>query len=604
MMKARRDSAGCARGTLPCDARHIPRSVRRRAFPPSSASRRILRISAIGFVLLLFPALLTAQQQDWRQFSDEAFIAYLRSVREGRVVQGVQGIAVHAPCRFDLTLETARRLSLISPALKQDLESLLRPLRTQTDIVSASGKFIVHFDTTGSNTPALLDAGGNRIPGTAHAYATALAVALDSAYEMEVVRAGYLPPPFETGRNTYAVYIREMVSDYGWTVPVVQIPSTTVQPLYTTYMEIDNDFAGKYYTKGLDGARATVAHEFHHMIQLGRYGAWYSDRWVHEMSSTYYEDYVFDRINDYYQYLPDFFAHTERPLYAWGEWGYPLIVLPKMLEKRFPSGVLRGMWEGMQRYEPVTALDNALRNASPPSDLTAEMCIFARWNYATGFRFADAAPEDRYDEGAVYPLVSFASTIELAGDTAAFGMYVPPLGTVFVRAFTGADTVAFSVTNIDVEAAKQRSASPAEFQLTVRKGPGGDEFTPIGNEWFYRFKTFSPGNLYLTVFAKGRVPDIMALVYPNPYDPQRDGLIRFSIPSDIAAVTGELAVYSVSMDLVDRTTVNVRSDALFGRYMPWDGTVSGGRPLGSGVYIYFIRIAGRTLSGKFAVVRR
>jgi len=39
---------------------------------------------------------------------------------------------------------------------------------------------------------------------------------------------------------------------------------------WTSYIEIDNDFIG-FYTIGINAARVTAAHEFHHAIQMGNY---------------------------------------------------------------------------------------------------------------------------------------------------------------------------------------------------------------------------------------------------------------------------------------------------------------------------------------------
>ena len=50
----------------------------------------------------------------------------------------------------------------------QSLQEILSRPVMQTNIVS--GGFRVHFDTTGQNTPAMLDGAGNRLAGSAREY--------------------------------------------------------------------------------------------------------------------------------------------------------------------------------------------------------------------------------------------------------------------------------------------------------------------------------------------------------------------------------------------------------------------------------------------------
>jgi len=570
------------------------------------------RFTSLFAILALLPVWTAAQEAGLSGMSDAAFISHVRTLRQGDTgAERTQSLRARRGCLFDVSLEIARRMTVMNYSDRAELKRILTPVSLQTTIYSPSGRFRVSFDTVGSNTPAMLDAGGMRIPGTALQYATALAAAFDTVYDAEVTRAGYPPPPFEDAEMVYNIRIREMGSDYGWTIPISLLPSNTVQPCSTTYIEIDNDFAGNYYTRGLNGARVTAAHEFHHMIQLGVYGAWYSDQWFHELTSTFFEDYVFDEVNDYYQYLEveqdnkSVFNFPERPMYAWMEWGYPLVIFAKFLEKRFPDAALRRTWEEMKRQEPVSALDDALRASAVPSDLSAEICMYARWNHATGPRYsAMADTANRYDEGADYPSVRFAATTEAIGGSATFNSAVAPLGSVYLRSWSGVDTIAFSVTNTDIPAARDRSISAAGFRLDVKKGDAPPDFNSAGNGWHYRLSTASSGILCLNVFSIDAIPDLKVTAYPNPFDPAEDHL-RLAVPHDIKQTRGTLAIFSGAMDLVMREeNAAVRADPIYGRHILWDGRTKTGDLVGSGVYIYYVLIGGRTLSGKFAVVRR
>ena len=69
-----------------------------------------------------------------------------------------------------------------------------------------------------------------------------------------------------------------------------------------------------FLTKGINAARVTVAHEFHHAIQLGNYSYRDSDLFFYELTSTSMEEFVFNSVNDYYNYLTDYFYFPQYPL--------------------------------------------------------------------------------------------------------------------------------------------------------------------------------------------------------------------------------------------------------------------------------------------------
>jgi len=89
------------------------------------------------------------------------------------------------------------------------------------------------------------------------------------------------------------------------------ISGTQIPERWTSDIDIDNDFIGsKYNAKGIQALRVTAAHEFHHAIQYG-YG-WWGERYPYELTSTWMEDVVYTDVNDYYQYLPDYFVDSMR----------------------------------------------------------------------------------------------------------------------------------------------------------------------------------------------------------------------------------------------------------------------------------------------------
>lgn len=547
-----------------------------------------------------------AQESSLRAMSDDAFIAHVRETLGTPRSALPPEQPPHGKCALELTVEIARRQQLLTGAARTALQNALAPQPYDTSIVSPSGRFLVHFSWNGSDAPALLEGdSAARIPGTQLAYAQAVAGYFDHAYDVEVTQRGYQAPPFESGLARYNIYIRNM-ADYGRTITNAVIPGSTRMPLFTSYIQIENDFAG-FYSPGLRGASVTAAHEFHHMIQLGCYGLWDQDLFFLEMTSTYYEDVVYPEVNDYYQYLRDFFRYPFRAMYNWDSDGYMLVLFPKMLEEKYGRDVLPDTWLRMKQRPPITALHEALQAAPFNSSLGVEYCTFARWNWYTAHRSGEDS-STVYAEAARYPAVNVSATQPIAGGTVLFNGHVWPLATEYVCVVRGVvDTIAVSVTNTDVALAVMKSQDPIEYALEVRDTEGADGFTPMGNGWSYRFTPSQADKLCLNLYARDAIVNPAAKVHPNPFRPgmpQHDRLY-FTVPLTAAATRATLAVFTVGMDRVCLLeNQSIANDPQRGRYIAWDGRNSDGTPLSSGVYVYMLTCNNETLTGKFAVVRQ
>jgi hypothetical protein len=164
-------------------------------------------------------------------------------------------------------------------------QMVLKPLLTrpglQTSIVSPSGFFRIHYDTTGINRPNYTKVTDNLPPQILFAlYLDSVAIAADSAYNFEINKLGYPPPPSDDtagGDNKYDIYLELFNQYYGDT----QFEGTKGP----SYMEVNSNFTG-FPTQGINAVRVTVAHEFHHSIQVGNYIYRDLDAWFHEMTST------------------------------------------------------------------------------------------------------------------------------------------------------------------------------------------------------------------------------------------------------------------------------------------------------------------------------
>lgn len=441
-----------------------------------------------------------------------------------------------------------------------------------------------------------------RIPGSAHAFANSVAAIFDSVYHVEVEEAGFDPPPFEETKAQYNVYIIQYGGVfYGSVTFGLPRTSGTVKPTYASYMEIDNDFL-EYKTKGLNGLRVTAAHEFHHMIQLGTYGMWGGDTWMHEMTSTYYEEVVYPSINDYFQYIRDFMDKTERPFWIWGSMrsGYELALWPQFLENRFDHDLMRDVWTRMRKVEPITAMDEAIRARG--GDMSAALCLWAQTNFFTGYR-ADRLPARLYDDAAALATARVLGQ-QLVGTRATIHSSLAATGSMYLRVFNGLDTVSFVVANTDVAEAIKRSSRGIEFELDVRSAEWDENFTKLDNGWAYRFHADVANALCVSVVEGGSAPSADSdLPFPNPFDPTEFSRICFPLPRNAPVNRADLYIYSASMNLISRRESQpIELDNTAGAFVAFDGKNEDGTPIPSGVYFYHLRFGNETLTGKFAVV--
>lgn len=570
-----------------------------------------MRAHRIHTLLLAVAALLAgmagmqAQQHDHeslRALDNESFVRVLESRREMRIdPKGDASAALPHKCGLHYTLESLHRSESMPVDQRIRMERALAPTIMQTSIVSPSRRFRIHFDTTGTHTPALLS-NGVRVPGTARQYATEVARFFDESYEVEVVQMGYLAPPLSAGRSEYDVYIKEYArSDYGQTFQLERVTNSAVMPCYATYIQIDNDYLG-YPTSGLDGARVTAAHEFHHAIQMGNYGVWTNDLFMYEMTSTYFEDVVYNDVNDYLIYLAPFFQTPERAMSVWR--GYELVLWPKMLHQRYGADIVRAFWDEIRARAPLAAMDVVLRSPAYQTDMATEYCRFMRWNWHTADRTLKGPATERYPEAATYPRMRMSLDVQLMTDAAALNGSVLPLAAQYGMVRRGADTAVFAVANTDILAAINKTPVSIGYGFEIR-ATAQSGFLPLDNGWSYQFTPGNANALCHTAFSSSAVSDVASGPYPNPYDPARDGILRIPIPASTQQTRTSFALYSLSMDLQHSVSnVEIRVDEVLGRFVTWDGTGDDGTYVASGVYIYALDLGGEIRTGKIAVVRR
>ena len=484
---------------------------------------------------------------------------------------------------------------------------LSRPVLQRSVLVqTASGPVRLHYDTSGTDAPALLDASYRRIPGSAHAFADSAAAAVRRTVQREVVELGYPMPPedgSEGGGPEFDVYILELGALYGETVPEMSLPPAPSAPRYTSFTRVDNDFifVTPDSNKGVRGLQVTMAHEFHHAVQLGNYGFRQGEQFFHEITSVWLEEEVFPDVNDYLTYLRSAFGHFRNPevpfdsedfiMYSRGIFGI-------YAARRHGPGVMRACWENIRSARALTAIDDALHAAPGGSGLRVALAEWALWNAFTG----PAADSVRYyPEGHLYPAVA-KSWVDMPGSSRAIDGSLEALGSSYYAVRAGADTLVLIAVNINLDAALAESTGAYPYTFLLNRAQPDAEYRETAAGIYYKFSAPDPGEWYAWDIARNGVGVTMVpegSAFPNPFRSGAGRTVAFPVQGSPSA-EGELAIYSAGLTKV--FAVRRAPESWLG--MPvfrWDGRNDRGEPAGSGVYVFVLETEGRTVKGKFVL---
>lgn len=467
----------------------------------------------------------------------------------------------------------------LTPEQQNKVSFVLSRPQTETSFVTPSGFFRIHYNKTGPQAPAYdLDE---------------LAAALDSTYSFEINKLGYLKPPpddGEGGDDLYDVYIQDMGFIYGET-------RFFAQPNSPSYMIIDNDF-DVHFTKGIDGAQVTVAHEFHHAIQVGNYKYRSEDSYYYELLSTSMEEFVFDSVNDYYDYIPSYFNNPGAPFYATNGGGYDLAIWNIFLKEKYDFDIIKKGLENLSDYKALEAIALSIGNYG--GSFKEDLNEFAVWNYFTGSRAKD---DKYYKEAANYPKVKSMMTVDFNTTAKSFNVNSNPSSNnyfTFVDVDRGLpDTLVSIITNSNYQ-----TDSRTEFEYSIYKFDA-DGSTKL-NDLYYSKIIAANKSLFVesAIFnnelaAEGNTErEDIEFAYPQPFTYGKHSYLFIPTAAD-AYGRSTLNVYTSGMDLVFSSEKNIfANDKIVVR---WDGKKSNGEKLPTGIYIYVTKAGDTVKKGKLVI---
>lgn len=495
----------------------------------------------------------------------------------------------------------------LSPSLQMDLRSVLsRPALQKSRI---SGDYRIHYDTVatviGDNTPAMLNPSGNRIPGSHEQFVDSVISIITFVSSYETATLGYDAPPPDLGQGggpEYDIYIEDLGNLYGSTMPEVPLDNRPQGARYTSFISIDNDFTFVLpdSNKGLPALRVTLAHEFHHAIQLGAYAYWTDDIYYYEITSTWMEDVLYTSVNDYYQYLGPVGAHFKNPELRFttsnGRVEYSRCVWGHFVQKRFDRDAMRRSWVETRAVRPLQAIDNALRAYS--SSFRVAFAEWTLWNFYTNVR-SDSVRY--YPEGRFYPLVR-QTVVDFLPPSRAISDSLRSLSARYYQVNAQLENLVLILSNINFENALNTNSTeqfPYTYNLNVNKLD--DTYQSTETSIFVKLDVPDRSNWW-TWGVSSRSPE--GISFPNPFLADGRGVVNIPIASQTEA-TGGLTIFSNSMDLVYSATVRSRFLLAPGtQVFQWNGKTNEDQLVSSGIYIYVLEAAGRTLTGKIALLRK
>ncbi len=486
------------------------------------------------------------------------------------------------------------------------LQKILSRPSLQTSVVSPSGLFRIHYDASGTNQP-------NFSTGLSVEQNVAeVAKAIDSVYRFEVQYLGFLPPPSDNGAgsdNKYDIYIKDQNGGvYGYTEWESKVGSIN----WTSFMVIDNDYVG-YYTTGLNGMRVTVAHEFHHGIQLGNYSVFNenfpyrnADAFFYELTSTSMEEFVYDDVNDYYAYMGSYFNNSDVALP--NQNGYNIAIWNIYIEDIFGFDIIKRQWEMIPGTAAIIAINQSLNEAG--TYFPRELNKFGVWTFYTGFR---RIPGKYFEEAANYPLITPTFIIQFP--SAPPQMQSAPAANNFVKfnISSNADTLIALVTNADAYAANNNPNQFFSFQYTLYSDPstGQRELTGEYSSTFYVSNTgfWSVSEILNNILIREDtliIPTSSSIgyAYPNPFGYSKNYATGSSIFFPYDANVGEevdFNVYSIGMEIVYSNQMIIQILPGDQRGVNWNVIDNDDKKLASGVYIYVIQQGDEVVKGKVVI---
>jgi hypothetical protein len=517
-------------------------------------------------------------------------------------------------CLTPLFAEFLNTSDELSPEMRNELNSYIdRACRilppAKFSHTSDSGKFIIHYDTTGSpHAVPGRDSNGNGIPD----FIEQTAFAIDSTWNHLIGTLGFIDPVGDDS-SPYEIKFRDLGdNNYGYTC-IKGIESTTFMILHHNY----EDFPGNNHPEGnqTGALYASVAHEFKHASQYAT-NLWRGDAgsmaWS-EMDATMIEDIVFEDVNDNLHFLRSA-ANPAVPSFS-SIFGNPGNSIPVaynhftwklFFAEKFGMDYWVDVWNQFVD-EPEKNFLIAMRESLSLYNTTLETEHLENlaWHLASGSE--NSGRDFGFKNREIYPNPNYNWTFRELPDSTAFQSPLQPLAANFILIEPGTFEVGNPAVSVrtDEESAgigllgffrdgsiQFISLIDNDFRPEIQTRWTWEELERVGVIIVHMDEALEDPIRYL-MKAESIVPEQIALYqnYPNPFNPET--VIQFyldrsqQVRIDIFDVIGRRV-----KTLTDQVFPQGHSDVRFN-----------GADLASGVYLYRLVTDDQTLSKKMLLIK-
>jgi Family of unknown function (DUF6055) len=314
---------------------------------------------------------------------------------------GVDSLSPRQQAGFYYQLALIEIYDQLSPQLQQaaDLQIQVQAPVRQFTILSPSGHFALHYDTSTPDAVPTEDISGNGIPD----YIDSAAVILDEVWQKEIDDLGFMAPLNVNGEPVSAYHIYFSNIPYYGLTSITDAINDQRPDNWTSYIELNHTMQGsEINTEGLDGVRVTVAHEFNHAIQLS-YRFWNSDRYFFEMTGSWIEDIIYPDVNDYFFYLSSFFNNAQNIAFTSQviEYAYSNALYLHMLSQIYGNEIVVEIWQQILVEKALDAIKTVL--ARHNTTFSKSLNEYAKWLYFTGER---AIPGEFFVDAAYFDMIT------------------------------------------------------------------------------------------------------------------------------------------------------------------------------------------------------
>ena len=494
-------------------------------------------------------------------------------------------------CGFPLIVQISSNFEKFDKKQQALISNYLSRDEKQTSIISPKGYFKIHFDTSGYYKPAydILSA----------------AKAFDSVYNYEINILGYPHPPGDNelgGDNRYDIYIGG-TNDYGYTMSDFDISNISS----ASHIVLHHSFE-KFPTKGLKAAQVTAAHEFHHAIQLGNYGVENENQFYAEITSTSMEEFVYDDVNDYYFYLPYYFATTDLPFsstnnkrqYALGLWNIFLAEYFRDQDPELGFKIIKGSWENVPGRNALQAIELSLNNFG--FSFSQLFPVFANWCFFTSYRKIE---NSFFSEAKNYPIIKPLGVMNFTSGFCETTVQSYPASTLYLAFNDFGDSLVAIVSNTDYMKAIQAQNSSAPFTFSLYSNYQSGSFEIIKDKYYSKISGIQSNILgqnyvFNNLPVTSETPNLESkeFVYPQPFNYSKHGVLCFPALKG-ENPTNHLYIYDLSVNEHYSGEIRYYNSDLTLR---WNGLNKNGERLSSGVYLYIIKNGEKTEKGRFVLI--